>query len=513
MNDGSLVRKRLTQGVMANLVGAPVQLVLEMVASVVVARFLGPELLAILITIRALANMASSVGDFGVTWSIAKMVPDLSATVGREEALRVVLRMTMIRLATVPFVGIVCFLLVRAEILDLGKTEISDAMLVAALVLGATTMVNNSRRYVILSALRLRAILLVDILSSFLGPVANIVVALLTRDPLLVALSSLVSELVTFVLLHFWLSYDLDKGETAAASRLNAADIFRRYGFFIGMMYAKFVFNRVVLRNPMLVIVLALLGASPAEVGNAAVALSLAFQAWQLANVPLARMRAPILARLHVRKDRSGLQKLEAVSVGLVTLSSCILAVAAIAGATPLVAMLYGPAYLDAARWAGIACALGLMANVFSLGNNTLQQTESYRPQIVGMGLSLLVVFLGVGVLRLLDSEVESTLAALVLLVVVRAVFWLCTDVAADRDVFKFAHTKVKWRGIVATIVPMSVAAYFSPLTLWAGMALAIAAVAMFLLIMRMMGGVGKEARALLESIVPPVYRRVVCFI
>lgn len=510
MSDSPVVRGRLTQGVVANLVGAPVQLVLELVASVVVARYLGPELLAVLVTIRALANVASSVGDFGVTWSIAKILPDLAVSAGRREALRVVRRLTVVRLATVPLVGVACFLLVRAGIVDLGKTEISDAMLVAALVLGAITMVNNSRRYVVLSALRLRAILLVDILAALLGPAANVTVALLTRDPLMVALSSLVSESATFLILHFWLGYDLDQAEPAREGQLVIRDIIRRYGVFIAMMYAKFVFNRSVLRNPLLVIILALLGASPAEVGNAAVALSLAFQAWQLANVPLARMRAPMLARLHVRKDQAGIHKLESVSVGLVTLSSCILAVAAVAGAEPLVALVYGPAYADAARWAGVTCALGLIANVFSLGNNTLQQLENYRPQVIGMGMALLVIVAGVSAVRFMDLDVEPTPVTLVLIVLVRAVFWLLTDIAADRQVFGFAHSAVKWRGIGAALLPIGIGIWLSPDTLGAGLALAAAMTVVYLLLMRMCGGVGNEARVLLDRAVSPAFRRYV---
>jgi O-antigen/teichoic acid export membrane protein len=510
MSDSQVVRGRLTQGVVANLVGAPVQLVLELVASVVVARYLGPELLAVLVTIRALANLASSVGDFGVTWSIPKILPDLSVSAGRREALRSVLRLTVVRLATVPLVGVACFLLVRAGVVDLGKTEISDAMLAAALVLGAITMVNNTRRYVVLSALRLRAILLVDILAALLGPAANVAVALLTRDPLLVALSSLVSEAVTFVILHFWLGYDLDQAEPAGKVKLVISDIIRRYGVFIGMMYAKFVFNRSVLRSPMLVIVLALMGASPAEVGNAAVALSLAFQAWQLANVPLARMRAPMLSRLHVRKDHAGMHKLEAVSVGLVTLSSCILAVCAVAGAEPLVALVYGPAYADAARWAGITCAMGLIANVFSLGNNTLQQMENYRPQVIGMGVAILLIVVGVSAVRFIDLDIDPVPVTLVLIVLVRAVFWFITDISADRQVFGFAHTAIKWRGIGAALLPMGVGIWLSPDTLPAGLALAVGMTVVYLVLMRMLGGVGNEARGLLERIVSPAFHRYV---
>lgn len=486
----------------ANLLGRPAQLVFELAASVLVARFLGPELLATLVAIRALANVASSVGDFGITVSISKIVPDIAARHGRAEALRAAAQLTLLRLVAVPLVGLGTFLLARAGLLDIGEIELTWAMAGAALLLGGFSVVNGSRRYVILSALRLREIVVVDVLASFVGPVVNIGAAVLTRDPLTVALSSLATEGLVFVALHLWLSYDLDESGTPRAP-ITLAEVVRRYGSFAAMAYAKYVFNRVVLRNPMLLLMLGLLGASPAEVGNAAIALSLAFQAWEIANIPLGQMRAPLLARLHARNDRAGMEKLEALSVAVVTVASCALAAAAMAGAQPLVATVYGPAYADAARWTGIACASGLLANVFSLGNTTLQQVENYRVQAVAMAAA--VAGLGAVLVGLVASgaSVEPALASLLLIVLTRTVFWVVTDAWADRILFGWAHIALKLRGLVCAMTAVVAAGFLRPAGIPTGLLAAAEAAALFLVLFRLTGGVGRKTRALVRSVLP----------
>jgi O-antigen/teichoic acid export membrane protein len=501
------VRDRLAQGVAANLLGRPAQLVFELAASVLVARFLGPELLATLVAIRALANVASSVGDFGITVSISKIVPDIAARHGRAEALRAAAQLTLLRLVAVPIVGLGTFLLARAGLLDIGEIELTWAMAGAALLLGGFSVVNGSRRYVILSALRLREIVVVDVLASSVGPVVNIGAAVLTRDPLTVALSSLATEGLVFVALHLWLSYDLDESGTPRAP-ITLAEVVRRYGSFAAMAYAKYVFNRVVLRNPMLLLMLGLLGASPAEVGNAAIALSLAFQAWEIANIPLGQMRAPLLARLHARNDRAGMENLEALSVAVVTVTSCALAVAAMAGAQPLVATVYGPAYADAARWTGVACAAGLLANVFSLGNTTLQQVENYRVQAVALAVAVAGLAAGLGVLVWTGSTLEPALVALLLIVLARTAFWAVTDLWADRRLFGWVYTGIKLRGILAGAVGLAAAALLAPASLFAGLVVAAACILGFLAIFRIVGGVGSGTRALLRSVLPAPLRK-----
>jgi O-antigen/teichoic acid export membrane protein len=269
------------------------------------------------------------------------------------------------------------------------------------------------------------------------------------------------------------------------------------------MSYAKFVFNRVVLRNPMLLVILGLLGASTTEIGNAAISLSLAFQAWEVANIPLAQMRAPLLARFHARQDRAGLEKLEAASVSIVTMSSCLLAVAAMAGAEPLVATVYGPAYADAARWTAIACATGLLANVVSLGNNTLQQLENYRPQVLAMVAALACIATGLILLLRSGLSIEPALAALLLIVLTRAVFWLITDLQADRLVFGWAHSATKLRGVLAALPALALGAWLDADTLAGGLIGAAAMALLFLALFRAIGGIGAPARELLRGALP----------
>lgn len=503
MSEQSLVRRRLAQGVLANVVGRPAQLVVELAASVLVARFLGPEVLATLVAIRALAALAGAVGDFGLTGSISKIVPDLSAHHGSRAALRAVQKLTLLRLVAVPLVGLGGFALARLGWIDIGAIELSWTMAAVGIALGTLQMVNGSRRYVILAALRLRDILVVDVLAALVGPTANIAAAILTRDPLVVALTSLVTEALVCLALHLWLGYDLDAADSRAAATVSLRALLRRYGSFMAMSYAKFVFNRVVLRNPMLLVILGLLGASTTEVGNAAIALSLAFQAWEIANIPLAQMRAPLLARLHARQDRAGLEKLEAASVSIVTVTSCLLAVAAMAGAEPLVAAVYGPAYGDAARWTAIACATGLLANVVSLGNNTLQQLENYRGQVLSMAAALAGIAIGLGVLLGPGIGIEPALAALVLIVLARTVFWLLTDLQADRLVFGWAHSATKLRGVLAALPALALGAWLDTATLAGGLSGAGAVVVLFLVLFRALGGIGAPARELLRGVLP----------
>ncbi len=513
MSEKALVRERLLQGVVANVLGRPAQLVLELLASVLVARFLGPELLATLVTIRALGALANSVGDFGITVSIAKIVPDLSTRAGPREALRAVRQLTLLRLVAVPLVGLAGYALARSGLVSLGDIELSWAMAGASILLGTFSMVNGTRRYVILSALRLRDILLVDILASIVGPGVNILAAMLTRDPLVVALSSVATEVLVFLMLQFRLSYDLDAAHAGSGAPVTLPEVARRYGPFVAMTYAKFVFNRVVLRNPMMLVILGLLGASPAAIGNAAIALSLAFQAWEIANIPLAQVRGPLLSRLHARSDRAGMEKLEAASVSVITLTSCVLAVAAMAGAEPLVATVYGAAYADAARWAGLACAIGLVGNVVSLGNTTLQQLESYRVQIVAMAVAVTGIVAGLAFLLGSGLAVEPALAALILIVLGRTVFWLLTDLWADRTVFAWAHSAPKLRGVLAALPVLGLAAWLEPVTLAAGLGNAAAMAVLFLALFRALGGVGPKAREVLRGVLPPGLGRLVVLV
>jgi O-antigen/teichoic acid export membrane protein len=279
------------------------------------------------------------------------------------------------------------------------------------------------------------------------------------------------------------------------------------------MAYAKFVFNKVLLRNPMLLLVLGVLGASSTEVGNAAIALSLAFQAWEIANIPLGQMRAPLLARLHAQGDRAGMKKLEALSVAVVTVTSCALAVAVMAGAEALVATVYGPAYGDAARWAGVACAVGLLGNVFSLGNTTLQQAENFRPQALGMALAVAAMAIGLIVLGATAVPVEPAMAALLLIVLGRTVFWAITDLWADQKIFAWSYTRTKVKGVAAGAVLCAATLVIPPGGLLAGLAAAGAGVLAFLALFRAAGGVGPDVRALLRSILPARLRPVATLI
>jgi O-antigen/teichoic acid export membrane protein len=503
MSDRSLVKARLTQGVMANVIGRPAQLVLELLASVLVARYLGPELLATLVAIRALANLAGSVGDFGITNTLSKLVPDLSASHGAAEALRVARDLTILRLVAVPLVGLAGYGLAHAGFVELGDIELSGVMVAASIVLAIVTVVNGSRRYVIVAALRLRDILVVDLLAAVVGPAVNIAAAVLTRDPLVVALSSIATQLVVFVALHFALSYDLDSAAIAPGSTPAWKVLVSRYGPFAAMAYAKYVFNRVVLRNPMLLFVLGVLGASSAEIGNAAIALSLTFQAWEIADIPLAQMRGPVLARFHARRDRAGMEKLEAVSVSIITITSCLLATVAMAAAEPVIATVYGAAYADAAHWAAIACSIGLLANVSCLGNTTLQQLENYRAQVASMAIAVLSMAAGLVVLLRMDLGLEPALGALTLIVVGRALFWLMTDLWADRSVFAWGHSATKARGVLAALPSLALAAWIDASTLAGGIGAAIVVAAVFLATFRILGGVGARTRALVSDLLP----------
>lgn len=496
-NSLSLSKKRLIKSFYANLAGRPVILVLELTASVLVARYLGPEMLAILVTVRAMAQIILAITDMGLTNSLTKIVPDLSSLYGKNIAIAVVKDLTRYRIYLAPVALLVLLVMHERGIWRSGISGTGGWIIIISLIISLQGVVNSMRRYTLISAIKTKELIVVDTIIAIFGPILSTVTAATTNDPVLVATSLIVIQFLAYYLMHHQISYDMDTdgGENA---RINTIEVLKHYRTYIAVYYLKYLFNKIYLRAPMAVIILGMLGVLPSTVSNVAIAISIVFQAWQLANMPLAQLRAPILSRLHLQDNQTGMVKLQRVSISINTLSAGLLAIVILTLGEPILLLLYGDTFSDASRWGSYSAVLGLVGSLFSLGNNTLQQIERYRPQIQGMILSIVISIVMVWYLvnhtRLADGFV-----VLLSLVTARVLFWLYTDVMADYYVSRFVGSIVKLRMTLAVMVIFvinGVIADYMPHYIIN----ALVGVLLLMAVFRLLGGIGKDNRELFQK-------------
>ena len=105
-----MLKDRLRSSMWVNLLFQPLIMVLSVIGSVVVARSLGPALMAVLAAVSATSATVTSFLDFGITRSLPKIMPDVSVRFGRRAAVQVQRRLTLAKLILV-CVGLLVVLL------------------------------------------------------------------------------------------------------------------------------------------------------------------------------------------------------------------------------------------------------------------------------------------------------------------------------------------------------------------------------------------------------------------
>lgn len=497
----------LLAGMKANLIGGPMLILVELIASVVIARLLGAQLLAELIVIRALAQLTVALADLGITTSVSKLVPDMLVTHSRYHALRLVTQLTWLRLTLIPFLIGGMYFVGHTDWLEFDDGSLAPIIAVVAALMAGFSIINGTKRYVLLSALQVRDVTIVNIMGAIFGPIMNVVAAFIWGTPLAVAISIILNECIIAWMLFYWLNLAITIDEHPSTTPLEIGALWLRYRTYILMNYAKFVFNKAVIRIPFIVLLLGVWGASAPEVANAAIALSLVFRLWEIVNLPLSQMRAPILSWLHANQDKNRMLKLEHISCALITISSGMLAVGAYAFGYWMLLLLYGQEFESAAKAVGPCAVIALIGTMFSLGNNTLQQTEHYRIQVAAMGVAILLLIISAVAIFLLHLSENLVLFGILLLLTTRLVFWIVTDIAADRLLFNLSSTAVKLRGVFALLTATYVIYALGADAIKQALVTSAIGLVVFLLVFRSLGGVGKKPREILGKLLPEKYR------
>lgn len=505
LQEWKTIRKRLHSSLRANILYQPLIMLASIAGSVVVARVLGPELLAVIATISAFAATITTFFDFGLTRSLPKIMPDISVYYGQQAALRAQRQLTFARvmLVTIGFLGLL--LLYTSGIWQspegLVLTVWFFPLITAKVLIGSVGSVYQS---VATAAFHIRFLTRLTLAFAIINPLLSIAVALLSRDPYLIVTVGLVSSLTYVLLLRKFTHYDLDKS-THSGERVEWRELFRKYRQYTGVTYLVFLFNRFVYGLPLTIWVLTWLGAGAGTIGNAAIAISVIQRGWDVANIPLKSLRAPLLARLHAQQDQGRFRQVQRLMVAGIILMSGIMAVAVWTLGPFVLGLLYGPEYESGVSWGVIAGVIALLANFFSLGHLTLRQMDRFAPILVGLaGTALFIAVNDIYSWRFFPDD-HWPLAILLGYVLGRALYWIITDLWTDARIFHWEGTSIKLRGLLAVGLALLTTAI--PLDTLNPVIAAILGMVVFLGLFRLLGGVGKATRGNFARLLGPRFR------
>ncbi|MFH1481532.1 MAG: hypothetical protein ABIG67_09700 [Pseudomonadota bacterium] len=510
MSEADLIRSRLVSSVSANTVRRPLLLLLSLIGSAIVARILGPSSLAVIAAISATAFTINSLFDLGITESIPRIVPDLGVRFGRAQALRVTRRLLSAKLLLVLFGFMGLYLLDNTGLWH-GRKNILYSPLFFPLI-GTNLLLMILIQFKIqerVAAFRLLNLAKIEITVSILTPMITVAAAFISGNPYFVAAAMLIPMLAHLLVLMASGGYDLDT-EKGYSLIFPIRHIIQRYWRYALVSHMIFFFNQFVFGLPLTLFILAELGADSAVLGNTTIAVAIILGGFDMANAPLENLTVPILARLYSEKDLVRFQQTQRLMVSMRILSSGLIAITIFTIAPFLLIFLYGKGYHSAVEWGVPACVLMLVFNFFSVGNATIRQTDRFTPVMIGYLLSIIAiaVCLVIGLSAL--PEPLWPPAVLVTCILGRAVFWLTTDLWTDAVLFQWQGTIVKARGLLAIVIALSAA--FLLARTWeghqilTGILACCSSTALFLLLFRLMGGIGEEGRQFLLSIIGPRY-------
>jgi O-antigen/teichoic acid export membrane protein len=261
------------------------------------------------------------------------------------------------------------------------------------------------------------------------------------------------------------------------------------------MTYLLFLFNRFVYGLPLTLWLLTGCGVGANTIGNAALAVSIVGRGWDVANMPLANLRAPLLSRLHAEGDSGRFFRHQRLMTAVLVITSGPLAVGVLTLGPLVFGLLYGAQYATGVSWGVIAGVVALVANFFTLGNSTLHQTNRFLPELIGLAASAIFIAGNGLVAPRLLSEADRPLAIVLGYVIGRAIFWLITDLWVDARIFKWDGAAIKLRGLLAVGVALGGALLVGNGKPTGQVVAAFAGLALFWSVFRLLGGVGRDTR------------------
>ncbi len=207
-----IIKDRLITGVFSNIVMQPIILLLGFIGSIVVARTLGPELLAIIASISAIATTVIAFSDLGIARSLPKIIQDISVQYGTNSAILIQNKLSKIKIFTT------CLLLSGLLFLHFNKIPIYSVninmnnwfliLVIVKSLLGALILVKKS---VAFSAFKNKELVLLNLIITLLNPILIIIAALISRNPYIIFAVSLIEDILQLIIMKKFIYYDLDK--------------------------------------------------------------------------------------------------------------------------------------------------------------------------------------------------------------------------------------------------------------------------------------------------------------
>lgn len=502
------IKERLISGVIANILIQPLIMVLGLVSSVVVARILGPELLAIIAAITATSTTIIAFSDLGMARSIPKLLQDASVKYGLSATLQLKHKLIKIKIITTCLLLAVLLFLhfkgIKISSLNLNLNIWFLSLVIIKSLLGSLILIQRSTAF---SAFKNKELALLTLSITMLNPALLIISALIFHNPYAVFAVSLIEDIFQIFIMRKFLHYDLDK-EKQINNKISNKWIINNYWKYISITYIEFIFNRFVYGLPTTLLFLSLYGTTATIIGNISIATSMVLRAWEVANLPLMNLRAPLLARLHAEKDTERFSRSQSLMVATIILTSAILAIITASIGPKIFLLLFGKEYSSGVSWGIIATVIALIANFFTLGNNALHQTNRFLPEVIGLIVSGSFIIINDTIIIKLVVPQDAPLIILLGFVIARALFWLVTDIWADFKLFNWNGTMLKLKALFAVIITLIIIICFNKLNFGIPIQIAISlfGVVLFFFLFRTLGGVGEHIRIIVFSLLPKKY-------
>ena len=506
INQKNTVNKRIVSSTLANIIRQPIIRVLTVIGSIVVARVLGPDGLAVLAAIRANTNTILSFMDFGISRSIPKILPDMSIEYGRKQALEFIKQLLKIKLFFVllGFIGLI--ILENTGILNLRQSFVYSHWfypIVGINLFLNTIIIFKQREWI--ASLRMSALAKLQIAIAFLSPILIVITTVLWHDPYKVAVCQLLLLFLEFIILIVLPGYDLDE-EKKTFETIKLYIFFQRFWKYLSTAYLIFIFNSFVFGLPLTFYILSAHNVGSFTIGLISVTIAIIKLGEEIANVPLTNLRVPIMARMVAEGDNDRFLKMQRIMTSIIVLTSGIIAIAMFTMASPILSKMYGEQYSEAIRWGVPFSVTALFFNIFSMGNSTIRQVQKFSPVIIGLCFSIIfIVCCNISIVSYLDEKSWPPFIVLTY-VIGKGLFLVITDLWTDFTVFKWRGSIIKIRGImslgIAIILANLMIGIVNTQSLFININIFIVTLLIFILIFKIFGGLGKEVLSSINNVV-----------
>ncbi|MEO1517136.1 MAG: hypothetical protein AAFV95_19080 [Bacteroidota bacterium] len=433
----TLIRNRIIDSVKINFIRIPALRVISLISSVVTARVLGPELLGILKLITAHGKMLSSLSDLGITKTLQRILSELSVQFGNQTALQSIRLVVTAKVLLSALAFGIYLAVIQYRDSDYGFLGHPHVLFVALVLVNLLySGLLDIRKQEWTASFRNKELANLEIIAAIATPLLIIGTVMLSTNPFLVFAASITPNVLLLVWLSIQKGFDLDQqdaeGVSSQAVRASIKDLLKRYWRHALSTYVIFVLNKFVYAVGFTVIFLEFMGYSTAILGKAAIGASVIQLGWDVANIPLANLRVPLLARLSALDDQEKFVLTHQLMVIILVMASAAVCIGLASFGGIALEALYGSDYAASIREGVVITTLALSFNIFSLGNAVTRQINKYW--IVWVGAICSVLFM-IGFLYTYGrtaAESDVIFVVLINFVLGRGVFWMITDVGAD---------------------------------------------------------------------------------